>query len=160
MQLQKRAWKTTQSPQVLLPRWSSTALWRTAPLRVKMAWAQGQQLRPWQCLCWQEWASSSGLRVDPLTLSWLHSLNLLPDDERCHHGPEFGSTLVTKGYKRAADFPNFPNLEVQISHLPSSLCSSALSDPPVESSCCGLELSSSLLGMDWDYWESFLFTLP
>lgn len=39
-------------------------------------------------------------------------------------------------------------------------CSSALAETPVAPSCCGLELSSSLLGMDWDVWESFLLTLP
>lgn len=39
-------------------------------------------------------------------------------------------------------------------------CSSALSETPVEPSCCGLELSSSLLGTDWDVWESFLLPLP
>lgn len=43
---------------------------------------------------------------------------------------------------------HFPNLEVQICLS----CAPLLSlTPPVEPSCCGLELSSSLLGMDWDF---------
>lgn len=78
--------------------------------------------------------------MDPLTLSWLHSLNLLPDDERCHHGSDLAHTRHP-GVKKSSESPHphrpstlfhFPNLEVQICYLllPSSLCSSALSDPP------------------------------
>lgn len=37
--------------------------------------------------------------------------------------------------------------------FPLGRCSPALSDPPVEPSCCGLELSSRLLGMDRDFFE-------
>lgn len=63
--------------------------------------------------------------------------------------------LPTRGKKkksrgRPPSPPIFINLEIQISHLltPASRFSSALPDPPVEPSCCGLELSSSLLGTD------------
>jgi len=145
LKLQTRAWKTPQSLQVPRPLWFSTALWRPAPLQATMAWAQGQQLRPWLCLCWQEWASSRGLRVDPLTLSWLHSLNLPPDDEQRHRGPD---SAHHPGVEKT---PTFPDPKVQISHPHLPRFFSPHSNLPAEPSCCGLELSSSLLVMDWNF---------
>lgn len=65
---------------------------------------------------------------------------------------------------RAADTPypsqHPPSRRPNISSFARFL-SCALCDPTVEPSRCGLELSnSSLLGTDWDFWESFLITLP
>lgn len=107
--------------------------------------------------------------MEPLTLSWLHSLNLLPDDERCHHGSDLAHTRHL-GVKKSRTpllllLLSYPSLlppspdwgsggrvvgrGISNVPLPSSLCSSALSlTPLMEPSRCGLELSSSLLGMD------------
>lgn len=51
--------------------------------------------------------------MGPLTLSWLHSLSLLPDDERCHHGPRLGSSPRVKKEQSTHNLPpNFFSLEV------------------------------------------------
>lgn len=56
--------------------------------------------------------------------------------------------------------PTSSIVKVQISHLHLCPFFFPLLNPPAEPTCCSLELSSSLLVMDWDIWESFLFTLP
>lgn len=56
--------------------------------------------------------------MDTLTLSWLHSPSLLPDDEQCHQGLHLAHTHHRKGKKEQwiptppTQPPHFPSLEV------------------------------------------------
>ena len=169
---QRGAWRSLLS--LLAPRlqWSSTAPWPPAPQRGPMAWARGQQPRPWPCLCWRAWASSvttittttttRGLKAEPPTSSWLYNPSLVPDDEPGHcvpgmaHTHQQGAPEEEQGKRNLAN-PKSPNTWTAACFLFSSPFFYNRQWSHVAEAW---SLAASLLGIDWDNWESLLFTLP